>query len=101
MAWWAADPARVRETVWAKWLERDPVRFLPRRSAAIRGLKSVFVDCGTRDEFHLQYGARMVAGRLRRLGIHHVHEEFDGGHTNVQYRYDRSFVLLSRALARR
>ena len=30
-----------------------------------------------------------------------VHEEFDGGHMNVQYRYDRSFVLLCRALARR
>jgi hypothetical protein len=27
-----------------------------------------------------------------------VHEEFDGGHFNVQYRYDRSFEVLTRAL---
>jgi hypothetical protein len=42
----------------------------------------------------------VLAERLRRLGVRPVHEEFADGHSNVQYRYDRSFALLSRAFAR-
>ena len=97
------DPrtGELRPRVWRRWLAWDPVNLVARHARSLRRLRLVYLDCGTRDEFHLQYGARMVAGQLRRLKIRHVHEEFDGGHMNVQYRYDRSFVLLSRALARR
>jgi hypothetical protein len=63
-------------------------------------LRLVYLDCGTRDEYHLHYGARMLADRLRRLGVRPIHEEFPDGHSSTQYRYDRSFALLSRAFAR-
>ncbi len=91
----------LRRAVWRRWLAWDPVHLAARYRANLRRLSFIYLDCGTRDEHHLHYGARMLAARLRRLGIRHVHEEFDDGHGNIQYRYDRSFALLSRALARR
>jgi enterochelin esterase family protein len=97
------DPAtgELREAVWRRWLARDPVTMVDRYRASLRRMRLVYLDCGTRDEYHLHHGARILARRLRRHGIRHVHEEFPDGHSNVQYRYDRSFALLSRALARR
>jgi hypothetical protein len=86
--------------VWRRWLAWDPVNLVtcPRRN--LRRLRMIYLDCGTRDEYNLHHGARMLADRLRRLGVRFLHEEFPDGHANVQYRYDRSFALLSRAFAR-
>jgi S-formylglutathione hydrolase FrmB len=92
---------RVREDVWARWLEHDPVRFVPRSLAAFRALASLFLDCGTKDEFHLRWGARMIAATLREAGAEVVHEEFEDGHMSVNYRYDRSLRYLVPRLARR
>ncbi|MBX5480656.1 MAG: alpha/beta hydrolase [Myxococcaceae bacterium] len=96
------DPqtARVREEVWARWLEKDPVRFIPRAADAFRSLETVFVDCGTKDEFNLRWGARMVAEELRKIGVAVVHEEFEDGHMQTSYRYDRSLALIVPKLAR-
>jgi enterochelin esterase family protein len=91
----------IRPAVWRRWLAWDPVLMVARYRRQLRRLRLVYLDCGTHDEYHLQYGARMLAERLRRLGVRLAHEEFPDGHGNVQYRYDRSFALLSRALARR
>lgn len=87
--------------VWKRWLAWDPVRMVAtmagyRRSA--RRLKLVFLDCGTRDEFNLDLGARMLASELRKAGARVVHEEFDDGHMDVTYRYDRSLEALSKVL---
>jgi S-formylglutathione hydrolase FrmB len=91
---------RVREDVWARWLEHDPVRFVPRSLDAYRRLASVFVDCGTRDEYHLRWGARMVVETLRAGGVEVVHEEFEDGHMGINYRYDASLRFLAPRLAR-
>jgi S-formylglutathione hydrolase FrmB len=88
------DTARLREEVWARWLAADPVRFAPRHLDAFRRLGSVFLDCGTRDEFNLRWGARMVSEALRAGGVDVVHEEFDDGHRGIDYRYDRSIAYL-------
>ncbi len=90
------DPAtaRLREGVWARWLEHDPVRFVPRRLDAFRRLRSAYLDCGTRDEFRLRWGARMVAESLRQGGVEVEHQEFDDGHRGIDYRYARSLAYL-------
>jgi S-formylglutathione hydrolase FrmB len=90
---------RVREEVWRRWLEQDPVRYVPRALDAYRRLATVFLDCGTRDEFHLRWGARQVAEALRAGGVEVIHEEFEDGHMNINYRYDRSLRLLGARLA--
>jgi enterochelin esterase family protein len=87
-----------REDVWARWLAFDPLLRLPACAAALRSLRLLYLDCGTRDEFHLHHGARLFVRELTSRGIPHVHEEFDDGHMNVSYRYDRSLPLLAQAL---
>jgi pimeloyl-ACP methyl ester carboxylesterase len=91
---------RVRADVWARWLAEDPVRFVPASLDAYRRLATVFVDCGTRDEFNLRWGARQVAEALRAGGVEVVHEEFEDGHMGINYRYDRSLRLLAPRLSR-
>jgi enterochelin esterase family protein len=66
---------------------------------AMRSMRAVYLDAGRTDEFHLQFGARQVVSKLRAAGIEPIHEEFDGGHFNVQYRYDRSLEVVTKALA--
>jgi S-formylglutathione hydrolase FrmB len=96
----ALPTARLREEVWARWLEHDPVRFVPRAAAAFRSLAGVFLDCGTRDEFNLRWGTRMVAEALRAAGVAVEHQEFDDGHMGTSYRYDASLRWLAPRLAR-
>ncbi len=91
---------RIRTDVWERWLENDPVRFVPARISSLRRLKSIFIDCGSRDEYYLQLGARMVAEVLTRAGIELRHEEFDDGHTGTNYRYAESLKYLAPRLAR-
>ncbi|HVP67651.1 MAG TPA: alpha/beta hydrolase [Anaeromyxobacteraceae bacterium] len=88
------ETGRIRPEVWARWLEADPVRFVPANLDAFRSLASIYIDCGTRDEFHLRWGARMVVETLRRAGVEVLHEEFEDGHRDIQYRYDRSLAHL-------
>lgn len=90
--------ARIRDEVWSRWLAHDPVRMLDRYAETLATRKLLFLDCGTRDEFHLQFGARIFVDGLRARGIRHRHEEFDDSHMNISYRYDRSLALLSEAL---
>lgn len=96
------EPAtgEIRTDVWARWLACDPVRMVehPEHAAALRQLRLLHIDCGNRDEFFLDLGARVFSSRLTALGIAHDHEEFDDGHTSVQYRYDTSLPKLWRAL---
>jgi enterochelin esterase family protein len=88
-----------RADVWQRWLAFDPLRLLPAHAAALRSLRLLYLDCGTRDEFHLHHGARAFTAELKRQGIAHRYEEFDDGHMNVPYRYDESLPALARALS--
>jgi enterochelin esterase family protein len=97
------ETGRLREEVFARWLRFDPVEICgkePYRSALHRQ-RLIYLDAGTRDEYHLDLGARLLAARLRALEIapeRLIHEEFDDGHMNTAYRYDRSLPLLIRAI---
>ncbi len=92
------ETGAFREDVWRRWLEHDPLLMLDSRAEALRSLRLLYLDCGTRDEFHLHHGARLFTRRLQELGIAHEYEEFDDGHMNIPYRYDVSLPRLARAL---
>jgi S-formylglutathione hydrolase FrmB len=92
---------RLREDVWARWLAEDPVRFVPRAADSFRKLAGVFLDCGTKDEFNLLWGTRMVAEALRAAGVLVEHQEFDDGHMGIGYRHDASLRWIVPRLARR
>lgn len=85
---------RLRVEVWNRWLVHDPVRFVPKNLQAYKKLRSIFIDCGTRDEFHLRWGARMVAEELKAAAVEHCHEEFEDGHQGTNYRFERSLTYL-------
>ena len=86
----------LRPEVWEKWLQFDPVMMLddPRYLDALKQLKGRYLDAGTRDEFFLHLGARIFAKKAANLGVKVHHEEFDDGHMNINYRYDRSLAYL-------
>ncbi len=81
--------------VWARWKELDPVVACRRGARALRRLKTLYFDCGTRDEFYLHLGARRLSRDLKALGIRHTYEEHGLGHFDMSERYDRSLVLLT------
>jgi enterochelin esterase family protein len=89
-----------RRDVWERWRAFDPVNMVSAHADALRGMRLVYVDCGERDEFGLQWGARALVAALRRHGIEPVYEEFDDGHMSISYRYDVSLPMLAKALAR-
>ena len=79
-------------TRWARWLRHDPVTIVDQASAQkqLRSLRGIFIDCGTRDQWHLHYGSRILHAKLRKLGIKHKYEEFDDTHLGIDYRMDAS-----------
>ncbi len=97
------DPhtCELDEAAWARWLACDPVELArePAKLRALEGLQLLYLDCGSRDEYNLHFGARRFTRALESADIEHVYEEFDGGHSKVAYRYDRSLPLLQRALS--
>jgi S-formylglutathione hydrolase FrmB len=92
--------ARIDDAVWRSWLAQDPVRFVPQTLAPFQALSSIFIDCGTRDEYGLRWGARMLAESLRRADVDVVHEEYEDGHMGTTYRFDRSLRFIAPRLAR-
>jgi enterochelin esterase family protein len=92
------ESGAFRDDVWARWLPHDPLRMFDACKEALRSMKHLFIDCGTRDEFHLQHGARMFTRRLREASIEYEYEEFDDGHMGITYRYDTSLPRLAAAL---
>ena len=92
------ETGQFQPEVWARWQAWDPVRMAPSRAEALRRSRLAFLDCGTKDEYGLHWGARALAGELGKLGLKVVHEEFDDGHMNIQFRFERSIPLLTRAL---
>ncbi len=92
------DPhtCELDEERWSRWLAHDPLRLIDRHDCQerLRGLAGLYLDCGSRDQFGCQYGARAFVRRLERLAIAHRYEEFDDDHTGVDYRMDVSLPFL-------
>ncbi|MEN3307968.1 MAG: hypothetical protein V7603_4170, partial [Micromonosporaceae bacterium] len=74
--------------VWQRWLDWDPVRMVPRHAEALRGLRTIYLDAGKRDEWFLDLGATAVRAELARIGVTEVaFELFDATHGGIDYRY--------------
>ncbi|HTT89723.1 MAG TPA: alpha/beta hydrolase-fold protein [Acidimicrobiales bacterium] len=96
------DPSsgRLREEVWPRWLAWDPVRMVPAYADALRGLRAIWVDGGTRDEWFLDVGAQAFCAALADIGVSDVHFElFDGTHGRIEYRYPLSLAYLAERLS--
>ncbi len=83
---------------WQRWLDWDPVGAAARHAPALRALRLLYLDCGWHDQYHLHYGARQLQRTLAEAGVRHHYEEFDGTHSGIDFRLDRSLPLLYEAL---
>ena len=83
---------------WRRWLRHDPVRLVERYRDNLVSLRGIFIDCGWRDQYRIHYGTRLLSLRLHDHGIAHRYEEFDGTHSSIDYRMDRSLPYLVNAL---
>lgn len=103
------DPSSIRlpfdlrtceldESRWARWLAWDPVRLVEESVTALKSLHGLYIDVGLRDQYHIQYGTRVLVRRLEEIGIPHRYEEFDGTHSGIDWRLDQSLPFLATAL---
>jgi enterochelin esterase-like enzyme len=90
----------ILKNVWNRWLSWDPVRMVDKYGKNLKNLKLIYIDCGTRDEFNLHWGARILHSKLKKMNIRHFYEEFDDGHMHIGYRYDISLPKIYSALSR-
>ncbi|MHB8461180.1 MAG: alpha/beta hydrolase [Vulcanimicrobiaceae bacterium] len=88
----------VDEAVFARWLAFDPVQRVPQKASELAALRLRYLDCGRRDEYGLDIGARALKRTFAQIGCTVHHEEFDDDHRNIGYRYDVSLPLLANVL---
>lgn len=90
---------QMNDAVWNRWLQWDPVYMVERYADALRKMRLVYIECGTKDEWNLQFGARILHQRMTALDITHEHQEFDDDHSSINYRYVESLRRLAVSLA--
>jgi hypothetical protein len=73
---------------------------VPRHADALRGLRAIYVDGGTRDEWFLELGALAFRDALAEIGVTDVScELFDATHGGIGYRYPRGLAYLAERLS--
>jgi S-formylglutathione hydrolase FrmB len=92
----------LRDEVWQRWLDWDPVRMVPRYADAIRSVNAIWIDAGTKDEWFLDVGAQAFRQALGDAGVADdtiYFELFDAKHGGIDYRYPLSLAWLAERLA--
>ena len=93
----------VLPEVWDRWLEWDPVRMVDRYADALRGLRAVWIDAGTSDDYYLDLGSQAFRDGLARIGVPDdrvFFELFEATHAGIDYRYPLALTWLAHRLAR-
>ncbi len=88
----------IRDEVWQRWLDWDPVRMVPKHADAMRSMRGIWIDAGTRDEYFLDLGAEAFRQSLLDHGVPGDlirFELFDAGHGAIDYRYPMSLAWLA------
>jgi hypothetical protein len=86
--------------VWDRWLEHDPVRMVARHADALRSLRAIYIDAGSRDEYFLDLGAVAFRDALAGIGVTDVRFElFAAGHGGIEYRYPLALRHLAERLS--
>lgn len=94
------DTGQLVEEVWERFLAWDPVRMVPDHAEALQGLRGIWIDAGTRDEYYLDLGAAAFRRALDDIGVTDVHFElFDAAHGAIEYRYPLALRYLAERLS--
>jgi enterochelin esterase-like enzyme len=90
----------INQDVWNRWISSDPTRMVAKYQDNLKKIKLIYIDCGTKDEFNIHLGCRILHSKLQKMGIRHFYEEFPGGHSKISHRYDVSLPMISSELDR-
>lgn len=93
---------RLIPETWERWLAWDPVRMVPARADALRGLRAIWIDAGRGDEYYLDLGAEAFRAELAAIGVDDKRvrfELFDGGHGGMEWRYPQAIGWLAERLS--
>lgn len=93
------ETGATRPDVMARWAKHDPVGLVPAHAQALRDLDGLWVEVGTRDEFRLQVGARLLHRALETAAVDHRYVEHPGGHFKLNVRFDTVLPWLAERLA--
>ncbi|HZE33168.1 MAG TPA: alpha/beta hydrolase-fold protein [Actinoallomurus sp.] len=98
------DTGQVIPEIWDRWLAWDPVRMAarPEYAEALRSLKAIWIDAGTRDEYYLDFGAVAFRRAVETAGVPDdsvYFELFDAGHGAIEYRYPLALAWLAERLS--
>jgi hypothetical protein len=75
----------------------------PKYADALRSLRAVWIDAGTKDEWFLDLGAEAFRVELGKAGVPDDRvsfELFEAGHGAIEYRYPLALSWLAQRLAR-
>ncbi|MGH3302052.1 MAG: hypothetical protein ACRDOK_10300 [Streptosporangiaceae bacterium] len=92
----------LRAETWHRWLAWDPVRMVPGHADALRPLRAIWIDAGTRDEWFPDVGAEAFRLALRHAGVTDEVircELFDATHVGIDYRYPLSLRWLCQRIS--
>ena len=92
------ETGALRDDVFERWLAFDPARMCLSKEQELARLRLRYIDCGRRDEYALDIGARVLTKHMRAMGLQVRHEEFDDDHRNIGYRYEVSLPALAAVL---
>ena len=70
----------------------------PAHADALRSMRRIYLDAGTRDEYFLDLGATAFGAELDKLGVEHTVELFEGKHGGISWRYPGAIRELVLAL---
>jgi hypothetical protein len=73
---------------------------VPRHADALRSMKAIYIDAGTRDEWYLELGAEAFRRAREEIGVRDVFLElFEATHGGVEYRYPIGLKYLAERLS--
>ena len=88
--------------IWERWLRWDPVRRArtAEGAAALRSLRTIYIDAGKQDEYYLDLGAEAFRQACLAAGaVEPSFELFEAKHGLIEYRYPLAIRHLAAGLA--
>jgi S-formylglutathione hydrolase FrmB len=86
------------DAVWQRWLAFDPLQMVDSCVGNLKAMELLHLECGMKDQFHLQWGLRQLCEKLDAAGVQHDHVEHGGSHFDINDRYPPLIHKLASAL---
>ncbi len=73
---------KVIEQVRQRWMQSDPLNMLTTYSSSLKSMNGIYIDVGDKDLLGFKEAADAFHQKLISLGIDHIYDVFQGGHSD-------------------